>query len=345
MCEMSSAAPKIIGGMFGMELPTDPRLSSPPFLTPHSLLTANARSAVYLVANLLKPARVWLPSYICGTILPALEQTAVHFYPVRSDLSVPEFQSPGEGDLVIIVDYFGVLADRSVLAFAKSRGAWVLEDACQALLTEGVGEMADFLMFSPRKFLGVPDGGILTARTNLDTTSISLSPPPPEWALKTLRAGFNRWKFDVDGGDRCWFTLFQETERDGPVGNFAISDLASLLLRYAFDYSTIARKRRENYVALEQTLGEAAVFPVLSPGEVPLGFPVRLKRRDTVRAALFDQHCYPTIHWPIDGVVPPEFAESHELSQEILTLPCDQRYSTDDMRRLSQAVLGALAIV
>src|ERR1051325_8942509 len=103
MCEISASAHKIIGGMFGIELPTDARLSSPPFLTPYSLLTANARSAIYLVANLLKPARVWLPSYVCGTILPALGQMAVHFYLVRSDLSVPEFQGPGEGDLVIII--------------------------------------------------------------------------------------------------------------------------------------------------------------------------------------------------------------------------------------------------
>lgn len=101
------------------------------------------------------------PSYLCHTILSGIDANRVRFYPVNYDLKTdPDYwmDKVNKDDLVIFIDYFGWLCSRDCIASIKSRGAWVLEDACQALLTDGVGELADFVVFSPRKFLGIPDG-------------------------------------------------------------------------------------------------------------------------------------------------------------------------------------------
>jgi selenocysteine lyase/cysteine desulfurase len=81
---------------------------------------------------------------------------------------------------VALIDYFGFDRARSWATAANARGAWVLEDASQALLSHGVGSSADFVVFRPRKFLGVPDGGILRLNAPLPLEGEVLKPPPPE---------------------------------------------------------------------------------------------------------------------------------------------------------------------
>jgi dTDP-4-amino-4,6-dideoxygalactose transaminase len=205
------------------------------------------------------------------------------------------------------------------------------------LLTAEVGRFSDFVLYSPRKFLGVPDGGILVLNCDIDL-ALNLAPPPAEWWLKALSATVMRREFDVHGGTRRWFDLYREVEAGAPTGHYAMSELTALLLRHSFDYSAIAERRARNYEVLLGELGDIAVFPERPSTVVPLGFPVRLRDRDDVRRVLFEHRIFPPVHWPIRGVVPAKFQDSHRLSSEILTLPCDQRYDADDMHRMARLV-------
>lgn len=335
---MTRTMPAIIGGMFGLDARFQPAPSPPPFIEPGSLLLANARSGIRILIEELEPRRVWMPSYLCGAMLDGAGAAAVEFYSVDRSLVVTDLGDAGKGDLVIVIDYFGFPAPTRLIEDAKSRGAWVLEDACQALLTRGAGAQADFVLFSPRKFLGVPDGGILTSRTDLKFSSVRLEDPPASWALKAFEAVVLRREFDLYGGERRWFTLFQEVERDCPIGRFRMSGVSKMLLFDAYDYGAIAQARRENYLRLAEQLGAVALFPCLPPNVAPLGFPIRLEARDRVREALFAACIYPPVHWPIADTVPERFTDSHRLSREILTLPCDQRYTPEDMDRMAEAV-------
>jgi dTDP-4-amino-4,6-dideoxygalactose transaminase len=159
--------------------------------------------------------------------------------------------------------------------------------------------------------------------------------------LEALRASILRREFDLYGGARGWFDLFQKSEAEAPCGAFAMSEFSRTLLLNCFDYSEIGERRRENYRVLNDALRRFAVFPDLPAGVVPLGFPIRARDRDRLRHALFDRGIYPPIHWPIEGVVPPEFESSHRLAARILTLPCDQRYDGSDMERMARVVLEA----
>ena len=47
------------------------------------------------------------------------------------------------------ISYFGFPADEIVVCKAKERGAWVVEDASQALLMDEAATAADFVLFSP----------------------------------------------------------------------------------------------------------------------------------------------------------------------------------------------------
>lgn len=343
MRKLTRSRSQIIGGMFGLGEMSNPRHSHPPFLNGNSVLLANARSGISLLIKLLSPARVWMPSYFCGPVLKAVDErmAAVKLYEVDYDLTQPSSEwldSVRPNDLVVILDYFGFPCDLQCKQRVKEQGAWVLEDACQALLSEDVGRFSDFVLFSPRKFLGIPDGGILVCNHAIPCDTVAMEPPPPKWWLKALSASVLRREFDLHGGDRRWFELFQESEIEGPIGPYAMSELSRALLLHSFDYSMIAEKRIRNYQLLANALGEFGLFPFLPEGVVPLGFPIRIKDRDRVRHALFKHEIYLPVHWPIKGVVPETFSDSHRLASELATLPCDQRYTDSDMERMIRCV-------
>jgi dTDP-4-amino-4,6-dideoxygalactose transaminase len=264
---------------------------------------------------------------------------------VDYNLAVPGWdwlQEVRPGDLVVLVDYFGFPGDAACAAGAQERGAWVLEDASQALFSPATGRPTHFALFSPRKFLGVPDGGILVSRCEVDLAAIPLASASPAWWLKALMATVLRREFDAHGGSRRWFDLFQEAEREQPVGRYAMSELSRLLLAHAFDYPAIAAQRVDNYRYLAGQLGNIALFPELPAEVVPLGFPLRVENRDQVRQELFAHEIYPPVHWPVAGIVPDRFADSQRLAAEIMTLPCDQRYGVREMQRMAQLVKRGL---
>lgn len=331
-----SQIPKVIGGLFGIPDIPDIPPEKPPFLTVSGQLwsLANARSGLWVVVQSLRPDKVWLPSFLCDALVEVLPPWQVSYYPVNAKLKVATSAWLGEvskNDLIVVIDYFGFPADVSLVNQAKERQAWVLEDASQALLTRNVDGGADFVLYSPRKFLGVPDGGILSCAPHRPLPEIELQPAPSAWWLRALAAALKRRDFDRGAGDRSWFSLFQETEAHQPVGSYRISEFSQALLEHAFDYSAITTQRRANYLRLLEYLHPWALFPYLPDGVTPLGFPVCVDGRDQVRARLFAHEIYPPIHWPVPASVPAEYQDPRRLASKIMTIPCDQRYNIEDM--------------
>jgi hypothetical protein len=335
---------RIIGGVFGLGEFEGEGQAPPPFFSGNISLLANARSGVWLLVKLLKPNRVWLPSFLCHTILDGVSCAGheAKFYAVNDDFRISYMEWVGDicqGDLVVLIDFFGWPCDPACKAAIHANGGYILEDACQSMLTEGIGNDSDFLLISPRKFLGVPDGAVLKSnRLDIDLKSIALTEAPHAWWLDSFASMVLRREFDRYGNDRTWYEYYRRFDANHPIGSYAMSQLSHVLL-HNFNYEAISKKRIDNYRFLLDKLGRFALFPDLPAGVVPIGFPVRFKNRDRLLQALFKVGIYPPVHWRITGIVPLCFSKSHELSAEIMTLPCDQRYDIEDMDRMAESLL------
>lgn len=150
----------IIGGMFGLAEPVAKLRHIPTFLKEEALLLANARSGLRVLVDALRPPQIWLPSFLCDAVVAAVQHSTstLRFYEVAEDLNISTnrwLEQVGERDLLILIDYFGFPSSAECVHHAKARGAWVLGDACQALLSAGWDAPVDFVIYSPRKFLGV----------------------------------------------------------------------------------------------------------------------------------------------------------------------------------------------
>jgi dTDP-4-amino-4,6-dideoxygalactose transaminase len=334
--------PKLVGGAFGFNVSL--KCTKPPFLSSISSFYLNARSAIFAVISSLDPKAVWMPSYLCLSMLESakLANIQVRYFPVNKYLNVEEMgwiADITEGDVVIVIDYFGFKMPEWLYGEIRRRGAFIIEDASQALLSLHVGKYSDFVVYSPRKFVGVPDGGILLSKIPLAISTDRIK-PPSNWWMKAFATCLLRSEFDSfeSNSDRVWFRLSKEIESDMPVGNFEASALSVAILESATDWEYISNKRRENYLTLLDDLKKYALYKYLPDDVVPLGFPISVKNRDELRQALFDKNIYPPIHWELADAVPKQYVESLELSQHILTLICDQRYEKNDMERIVHVV-------
>jgi hypothetical protein len=347
---MPSTEHRIIGGLFGLEPMFMARSNKGSPFTGITLdYFLNARCAIYATCESVKPSIAWLPSYLCGTVLDPFRElgVAVRYYDAG-----PNFKDSTErwvaevepGDLVIVIHYFG-FANRTVPADRlKRRGAIIVEDASQALFITQQYPETVCIIYSPRKFLGVPDGGLMVSSQVDAIHRQMLAPPPAHWWRNAFAMTQMRREFDLVGGENQWFSLYREVEETFPLGRYRSSDLTKVLIETGTDYQAIRTARRANYLALSDHLKEFALFPDLDRETVPLGFPVCVDatQRDAVLKDLYKQQIYPMVHWRTEGVVPEEHRESHLLSQRILTLICDQRYTVSDMLRQADVFLSAV---
>jgi hypothetical protein len=79
-----------------------------------------------------------------------------------------------------------------------------------------------------------------------------------------------------------------------------------------------------------------------APAWAPLGFPLVTDDGPRLAGELAARGVYCPRHWPSIPAPPTEaFAADHALRLRLVTVPCDQRYGEDDMRRAAALVREA----
>lgn len=337
---------KLIGGFFEMALPEGSVTKS---IAEYLSLTEdpqrrfiNGRSALMTLVRAIRPKNVWLPAYVCCSVLESFANTgtSIEYFPVGESLephvdSLNEHMQPG--DLVLAVNYFGRAPEAQFRNFAAKRKDLVFVEDCAQALDTGVAAWGNYRLYSPRKLVGVADGGYVvpaeSGQYDMDPSVPSTSELAP-WHGPILRFE----DLDCSENDK-WHSAHQQAERSMHAGSLRSSRLSHELLK-RIDAPAVIRKRKSNFAILAKALPHLAFFTVEQPAFCPLGFPLRIKAgvRDVIRQGLIERGIFPAIHWA-DLPSPAErFPVEHQLSRELLTLPCDHRYGADDMHHIAEAV-------
>ncbi|HXQ09968.1 MAG TPA: hypothetical protein VN805_03105 [Caulobacteraceae bacterium] len=302
---------------------------------PHTAAFANARSALAALLAQRRVSRVWLPAYVCSAVAEAAAaaHVACHYYNVslrlESDPKALE-RELSVGDAVVIVAHFGRPPhDGWRDLIARWPEVVFIEDRAQALDT-GEASHADTVIHSPRKLLGVADGGLLLARAPLP------APADPAddglWAPQDARAG------DPDGlTPERWRPLFTDAEASmRPSAAAATARTLAALKSSAL--TPIADARRANWLRLAEALAAWALWDELSPGFAPLAFPILTADAALAVTALAERRIWAPRHWPQLPSDPAAFPDAHRLAGACVSLPLDQRYGAADMSRIIEAV-------
>jgi len=211
--------------------------------------------------------------------------------------------------LAILIHFFGVRRDADrFLSICRKYGILVLEDLAHMLISpeSGLGVNSDYVLYSLRKIIGVPDGAILQTNT-LDTPSL-IKPPVSIDPRRMVYILMNKGELIFNtisrrfGSARFWkyfwkiFGLFFSSYRflmwyyQHPTRMSCLSE--ALLKR--FPWRTVIN-RRLYYEQLYSTELDRTVFTHLNnpeEGHCAMGYAVLVEKRDSLVQELSQNGIY-----------------------------------------------------
>lgn len=315
---------KTFGGYFPLELP-----AAQQHYYPQARKYRSARNALYHLLVTRRPQRLWMPALICQSVIDAVTASGVtivwyqvdeQYYP-----QLPEDFAPD--DCLLYVDYLGHCQAQSERLLRQLPADRVIIDRSQAFYSPPPKALA--CLWSPRKFFGVADGGLLQ-------TAIAL-PPAAEASHDTHNYTAHlllQHEYDTRSG---YGAFLQAEAALNAVSASGMSPLTDRLLR-AVNYGAIQQIRERNYRLLRDRLADLNAFrfpalPVSGPFCYPFYFPAR-----SLHAALIAQGVFVATYWQeVLERVSKDSVEA-DFVRYMVPLPCDQRYSESDMQQLSDIV-------
>ncbi len=319
------------------------------------VLTTSGRGALSLLLEKIKPRvkSVLLPSYICGSVILPFKQAGYDliFYDVDKYLRPVNYGVINSSNVGIFfhMGYFGfttnnVLSD--TIISLKSESVIIIEDVTHTLFTEHSGSIeSDFFIGSIRKWFGIPSGGFLATDR---TMNYELSDTNVEFV--NIRKSSLHQKFEyMSSGNRfiksTYLSGFNRAEDrlDEDIKPYKIDYVSELIIKN-LDYKELESSRRTNYEFLRRHLGDVdeieIIFNGIENNVTPIFFPIYIKNgRDELRRKLIEEEIYCPVHWPIPNQVNNSLNVAVEnIYNSILSIPCDQRYQIEDMRRIAYEI-------
>lgn len=316
---------KAVGGYFELELP-----DGDGHYYPNALKYQSARSAFYALLLHCKPKKVWMPYYICDSMLAPLEAAgiAVSFYAINSDFSIKDEIELNDGELLLYVNYFGICGNIEDMLLNQFDPEKLIFDHSQAFFSQPKDCLAT--IYSPRKFFGVPDGGFLV-------TKLAIVQPK---------------KIDEDSVNRCTHLLKrlagepEDGYSDHQLSEESLKSLEpkrmSLLterILSSINYSNIKKKRETNFINIHEKLkNKNKICFELENIQGPLSYPFLLSDGGIVRSTLIKERYFIATYWPdclnrIDNG-----CFESVLVSDLVTVPCDQRYTDTEIFRIIKAI-------
>ena len=312
---------KEIGGYLELE-----RFSGP-MLHEKALALSSGRACLSYLIEQRGIRKIALPNFNCDVVEAVCRAHAldIRFYPVGADLRPKTLQTEDD-EWFYLVNFYGQLTENELQSIA-GRVPGLIVDNAQAyfdLPLKGVDTI-----YTCRKFLGVPDGGFVY------TDAPERTLPADE---SRERMGFVLGRFERPAGE--YFAAAAQNNDELSMEPKRMSALTENLL-HAVDYERVKRIRTDNFRRLHEGLGGRNLLE-LRLTEGGYAYPLMLPEGQTIRKKLIEQKIFVPMLWPNVPEQQPAESEACRLAEQILPLPCDQRYGAEEMDFIIRAVRDCL---
>ncbi|MCH5231025.1 MAG: hypothetical protein J1F43_04440 [Muribaculaceae bacterium] len=323
---------KEIGGYFELELNERYR----PSLHSDGYQFNSGRHALEFILLSMgsKVKKIYLPYFTCEVVLQPITKLNIpyEFYPINFSLEIDNPPALKEGEYIIFNNYFGI-KDVSIQTLALLYKDKIIIDNSQAWYAP---EIAKTMMFySPRKYFGLPDGGIATGlEKNLSNENLYKS-LDKDFSYRRFSHLLKRHELSASEG-------YQDFSRNssllGTEPLKKMSDLTTKLLG-SIDMQIAKDKRRENFDFLNQHLDSLNKFnlPSLDTFASPLVYPF-LSFKEDLRTKLIENKIFVPTYWPNVYEWCDKDSTEYQLTKYLLPIPIDQRYGVDEMLKIIQVI-------
>ncbi|EGT3613231.1 hypothetical protein E5N06_07725 [Clostridium perfringens] len=317
------------------------------------LFLSSGRDALKkLIKEIGKNKTILLPGFTCSSVIIPFVNNGykVHFYDLENNLEVDvelflrkiKEVSP---DIILIHSYFGfdtIKNIRPLLKDIRKNNIIVVEDITQRIYSKFDFVQSDYIVSSLRKWFAIPDGGVLINRLN----DLKLKEDKKinnklyDLSLKM----YDIKKQYIENGDLIlkekYYEIFKKTKVEFELWNeiYSMSN-RSIEIYNSINLDFINYKRYENYKYLIESLinleGIEIIFKSIDKNIVPLYFPILIKngKRDEIQRKMAKRNIYCPVVWPMSNFVCKKInSKTINIYNEILCIPCDQRYNLDEIK-------------
>lgn len=302
-----------IGGYFGLE-----QFAGCEYY-PALVGVNSGRNALLYILKVRGYRKLYIPRFLCDSVaaLCRREGYAYEEYAIDENF-LPVFAHACAADEAIyIVNFYGQISDAALLDM-KDRWSNIIFDNVQAFFRKPLPGIDT--VYSCRKFFGVPDGGYAAC----EGATLQLEQDASRDRMTHILGRFE------DCGSAFYGAFQENDDRFYHLPLRAMSRLTRNILR-GVDYESVRQKRNENYAVLSAALdGKNSLM--LKGTDGPYCYPFYCKNGMQIKRRLAERKIYVPTLWPnvreYEGTLEKDYAEN------ILPLPCDQRYSVEDMEHI-----------
>jgi hypothetical protein len=306
---------KEIGGYIELE-----SFKNPPYHN-KAISINSGRNALRYIIRTYNVKDILVPKYTCRVVYEALESEHCKAITYSIDENLIPKLDNRQYDLktsyILYNNYFGVCGN-AINDLAKQYSNLIIDNA-QAFYSSKKGLAA---FYSPRKFFGLPDGGLLLCDTHLKEEF--------EQDTSYDRCSHLLKRHDLSATDG--FKDFQQN--DDSLINRPIKYMSKLTqsLIGNINYNDVKKIRLENFSFLHAKLGARNEFKInLANDDIPLVYPFLVKNND-LRKKLIANKVYTATYWPELEKYCEKGSFELYLQQNLIAIPIDQRYDLTDMK-------------
>ena len=292
------------------------------------------RNALGYVLEARGIERILLPDYLCDSVVEVCDRFGVQVgrYPIGRDLRPLELPDVGAEEWLYVVNYFGQLSDAEQNSLARVYPRLIIDNT-QSFFTRPLRGVDT--LYTCRKFFGVADGAFLY------TTSSLTRELPTDTSADSMAHVLGRFENQAS----LYHPKYRESEKrliGRPLAR--MSRVTANLLR-AVDFERAARRRRANFAVLHDRLGARNLLADVVADAGPYHYPLVVEDGESVLPQLHRRGVFAPRLWP--DVLTDEVAGTvaRDLARDLIPVPVDHRYSSEDMAIVADRVEEAFDAV
>ena len=316
-----------IGGFFELELRKKEK-----FIHSDGILLSSCRNALeYVLRSLGDIRHLWIPFYTCEVILAPLTKLNIgySFYHIDECLEIKDAITLKDGEYLLYINYFGI-KDNYTILLSKKYGSRLIVDNAQSWFSDPIE--SESTIYSPRKFVGIPDGGVAYCKTKVEDVVYD-----QDYSCDRFSHLIKR----IDLGPSNAYRDFKENGQklfDLPIRR--MSTLTHSLLS-SIDFEWIKNRRIANFNYLHQVLKNKNKFivPDISTIKCPMVYPY-LSDTALLKKRLIENKIFVATYWPnvLQWCSPEDW--EYTFASNACFLPIDQRYGEKEMNRIVEIIIN-----
>ncbi len=348
---------KEIGGSFSCKNISKKSKNYPTFIIKNGgenrvIYLSTGRSCIREILRSLDVAnrRAIIPGFTCESVVKPFCDAGftVQPYAVNGDLSIDlqkleELVAEFDPSIVLFHRLFGFDTCKGIETIINRPGIVTIEDQTQFMFSEPSYGWSNYQIGSIRKWGSFPDGAYLKSR------ELVINQPLEEDVefvkMEADAMDMKQSYLDKISTSTDYLRMFASARQyvDDQKKTYSISSISNYNLQEMDEDELIKRRRTNARILVEGLQGYSwftCVFDSVPRGITPFMIPIRVHHgRKDFQVYLTAQRIFATVIWGCPEELIFQIGKTDRMIyDQILCIPCDQRYDETDMRRIVRAI-------